>query len=365
MKYKKENPYLATLNKRYLISKPGSTKKTYHISLKVDPKELEYHPGDSLGIIPLNEISLIEKTLEALKVSKSDKKNIELLHKVNICSGTKKLLELILKNTKDTAHKNEIGTLLTDREFLKNYLNSNHVWEILTMYPADFSIADFCLALKPMLPRFYSIASSSKIIANEIHLLVAENTYQLKDKIFHGIGSNYLCNLAQTNDKVAIYVQKSPHFKLPELSDTPIIMIGPGTGIAPFKAFLQERMASSTQTKNWLFFGERNKNYDYYYQEFLENLSSNNTLDIDLAFSRDQESKIYVQDLIKEKGEKFFKWVQDNATIYVCGDAKQMAKSVEAAILDVFKKHGKMTELESKTYLKELRRNKRYLCDVY
>ena len=365
MKYKRENPYFATLHKRYLLNKPGSTKKTYHISLKVGPEELEYQPGDSLGIIPLNEMSLIEKTLDALKAEKFDKKNIELLHKVNICAGTKKLLELILKNTKDIAHKNKIEFLLSDRELLKNYLNSNHVWEILTMYPSDFLITDFCCTLKPMLPRFYSIASSSKIVNNEIHLLVAENTYHLKDKLFHGIGSNYLCNLAKTNDKIAIYVQKSPHFKLPKLSETPIIMIGPGTGIAPFKAFLQERIAMNPSTRNWLFFGERNRSCDYYYQEFLEELNSNNNLDIDLAFSRDQEKKIYVQDLIQEKGEKFFKWIQNNATIYVCGDAKQMSKSVEEAILNVFQEHGKMTEPEAKTYLKELRKSKRYLCDVY
>jgi len=365
MKYNRENPYLATLHERYLLNSPGSTKKTYHISLKIDSKELEYQPGDSLGVIPLNETKLIEKTLDALNISKTDKKNIGILHTINICSGTKKLLVQILKNTKDIEHQKEIESLLANKELLKNYLNSNHVWEILAKYPADFSIVEFCSLLKPTLPRFYSIASSNKVINNEIHLLIAENTYLLKGKIFHGIGSNYLCNLAKLNDMVAVYVQKSPHFKLPNQLDTPIIMIGPGTGIAPFKAFLQERIALSATTKNWLFFGERNRSYDYYYQKYLENLNSNNNLDLDLAFSRDQEKKIYIQDLIKEKGEKFFDWVANNAIIYICGDAKQMAKSVEKAILEVFQKQGKMSEQESKVFLKELRKNKRYLCDVY
>jgi len=361
MEFNRKTPYFATLSERKLLSGPGSTKKTYHISLKINSKELDYHPGDSIGVIPLNDTSLIEKTLDVLNISKTDKNHIETLQKVNICTGTKKLIE-------DIARKNqskELETLLKNKEALKEYFNSNHVWEILKSYPTSFSIDEFASLLKPMLPRFYSIASSNKAVENEIHLLVADNTYLLKGEIFHGIGSNYLCNLSNINDKIAIYVQKSPHFKLPDLPETPIIMIGPGTGVAPFKAFLQERTALCSSTKNWLFFGERNKNHDYYYQRYLEDLKSNNNLDLDLAFSRDQANKIYVQDLILEKGQKFFSWIQNNATIYVCGDAKQMAKSVEKAILDVFQKHGQMTEEESKAFLKELRRSKRYLCDVY
>jgi sulfite reductase (NADPH) flavoprotein alpha-component len=365
MKYTRQNPYYSYLKDRCLLNK-GSTKKTYHISLEINSNELDFKVGDSIGVIPLNDIKLIKKTLKNLKINQPNDLEITALNKVNICTGTKKLILKIKDNLKNSTLLTSLEKILLNKDTLDKYLNSRHVWQILEEFPSDITLDDTCLNLRTMLPRFYSIASSKNFVKNEMHLLVTENTYHLQNTICYGIGSNYLCNLAKINDPIAIYVQKSPYFTLPVDEETPIIMIGPGTGLAPFRAFLQDRCLNKTiSLKNWLFFGERNKNYDFYYQNFLEEIQVRNQLKLNVAFSRDQDKKIYVQDLIKKNGNEFFQWIRDGAIIYICGDAKQMAKAVEKTILKVFQDAGKMSDNEAGIYLKMLRKNKRYLCDVY
>jgi sulfite reductase (NADPH) flavoprotein alpha-component len=201
---------------------------------------------------------------------------------------------------------------------------------------------------------------------DEVHLTVALFSFTHQAEQRYGVGSHFLCHLATPKKTpVPIYVQPAHHFTLPSDSDTPIIMVGPGTGIAPYRAFMQERMIQGASGKNWLFFGERNRKSDYFYEEEFEKLKSDGKLRLDLAFSRDQKEKIYVQHKMYENARDLWAWLQDGAYFYVCGDAHRMAKDVEHSLQNIVQKQGNMSEEAARAYVKALRTQKRYLADVY
>jgi sulfite reductase (NADPH) flavoprotein alpha-component len=215
------------------------------------------------------------------------------------------------------------------------------------------------------MPRFYSIASSPKVFPNEVHLTVAFLQYEANGQIHTGVGSHFLCCQAEVElTPVPIYVQPSHHFTLPD-PNTAMILIGPGTGIAPFRAFLQERLATQAPGLNWLFFGERNRATDFYYSDFWLQLEKQGRIRLDLAFSRDQPQKIYVQHKILEHKKSFWDWIQQGSWIYVCGDAENMAKDVDAALQQIAREEGQLSEEDARLYIKSLRTEKRYLLDVY
>jgi sulfite reductase (NADPH) flavoprotein alpha-component len=201
---------------------------------------------------------------------------------------------------------------------------------------------------------------------NEIHLLVSHVSYQMGGQLRFGVGSHFLCVEAEIEKTpIPIYIQMSNHFTLPEDPETPIIMIGPGTGVAPFRAFLQERLASQAGGKNWLFFGECHRKTDYYYESFFEDLKKQGRLRLDLAFSRDTSEKVYVQHKMWEERKSLFSWIEEGAIVYVCGDAKVMAKDVDQMLNKVIQKEGKLSETKSQEYLRNMRKEKRYRIDVY
>jgi sulfite reductase (NADPH) flavoprotein alpha-component len=218
----------------------------------------------------------------------------------------------------------------------------------------------------PLLPRFYSVASSPKTHPDEVHLTVALSTYDHHGELRYGVASHFLCHIAEENaTAIPSYVQPTPHFTLPHNHEAHIIMIGPGTGVAPFRGFLHERLAHNAPGKNWLFFGERHRAFDFFYEEFWTSLVGQNKLRLDLAFSRDQEDKQYVQHRLTENGKELWSWLQEGAYLYLCGDADPMAKEVEATLLQIFKEHGNLAEADAKAYLKSMRHERRYLIDVY
>jgi len=371
-KYTKESPYIAHLKSRHLLNKEGSSKKTYHIELDIKGSGIKVSPGDSVALYPQNPRNHVQSVLKSLqatgKESVKEKKTDKaypledfLYQKANLGKVTSLLLTLAAQ---DNDKLKEL--LLPENRAKRNeFLSEFEVWDFLNEYPFKLDIQEFCNSLLPQMPRFYSLASSQSSHPDELHLTVAELSYQSRGIERNGVASHFLCQIADIETPLPIYPQPTTNFLLPNDHSLPIIMIGPGTGVAPFRAFLQDRISNKASGKNWLFFGERSKSHDFYYEDFFTSLKEQNALELDTAFSRDQEEKIYVQHKLLSRAEEVFNWLEEGAYIYVCGDAKKMAKDVEMALLQIIREKGGHTEKEAFSYLKNLRKEKRYLRDVY
>jgi sulfite reductase (NADPH) flavoprotein alpha-component len=331
----------------------GSSKKTHHIEIACE--EVYYKPGDSLGIVPHNPIKIVEAIIgktgidaDRTFVHRNDTYSVyELLHKkLNLTYLPERVV------SKYAAH---VGK---DIPVAKTGL-----LELLHQYPvknaADFEL--FLQQLEPTTPRLYSISSSLETVDGEVHLTVARDSFSIAEELKFGLCSDHLCGL-RTGDSIDFYIHHNDQFRLPE-DDQDIIMIGPGTGIAPFRAFLSERESAGATGRNWLFYGDQHFTSDFLYQTELQQWHDNGVLNaLDVAFSRDQPEKIYVQDKIRQRADEFFQWLEKGATLYVCG-AKRMSEDVEKTILELVLKSGIVTDPDS--YLDELKSNGRYLKDVY
>ncbi len=374
MPYTKEKPYHTYLKKRYLLNKKGSTKECYHLQLA---NELSFIPGDSVGILPHNDPVLIQKIapylnapLEKVFFSSRYQKNFPLQEflttKANLSKITPSLFKWLLEFS--PLKKTLSHLLLPENKFsLSIYLQERQIWDLfIDLQVPPLEPADFCDKLLPQLPRFYSIASSPKMYPDEIHLIVSALSYTSSGHPRHGVASHFLCHLAEIQKTpIPIYIQPSNGFTLPLDEDASLIMIGPGTGVAPYLAFMQERESSISAGKNWLFFGERNEAADFYYQDYWQKLQQRGKLTLTCAFSRDQQEKIYVSHRLLEHGEKVWEWLENGAYLYVCGDATKMARDVDLALQEIIKIHGNLSEGEALHHLRSLRQNKRYLIDVY
>ena len=378
--YNKTNPFFASIKERYSLCQPGSTKIVQHIVLDVSGSDIHYDVGDSIGIFPQNDPIIVEKTLQAMQASGEEVVHDKqgegewllrdfLTTKGNITEISRKLLlEFSLRQT--NPEKKEFFNQLhaeENKEDLKKYLNSHHLWDLLLAHQeVKFTPQELCLFLMPLLPRLYSISSSKHWIKDEIHLTIAAVEYETNEQKRRGVCTHHLCALAPLNKPVLpIYIQPHHGFTLPENHEVPIIMVGPGTGIAPFRAFMQARLAHGASGDSWLFFGEWHRKQHFFYEEFWQDLVNQGKLRLDVAFSRDQEHKVYVQHRMLEQGAELFDWIEKGAHLYVCGDAQQMAKDVEAALYQIIQTYGNHSEADTKLYLKRLRAEKRYLRDVY
>ena len=373
------HPAIVTIKDRYLLTKHGSTKHTFHVTLDLSSTPLSFNVGDSIAVYPQNDPLLVQHLIEALKASGDEQvcdrsgTPMSLWHflsfKANLARSTSSFLKLFYEY--ETSHdiKNSLHRILQqeNKPLLKEYLASHDPLDLFKEYQSvDAPLQEICAQFGPLLPRFYSVASSLSHCKDEVHLTVALFTFTHQEEQRYGVGSHFLCHLASLNETpIPVYVQPAGHFTLPTDGDVPIIMVGPGTGVAPFRAFLQERIAEGAKGKNWLFFGERNRKSDYFYEEEFERFKSDGKLRLDLAFSRDQDAKIYVQHRMEENAKDLWEWLQDGAYFYVCGDAHRMAKDVEHTLQRIVQTQGDMSEDEAKAYVKSLRTQKRYLADVY
>src|SRR5450432_1248171 len=330
-----------------------SSKKTHHIEIACE--DVYYKAGDSLGIVPHNPKAVVEAIIaytgidaDRTFVHRNDTYSVyELLHKkLNIIYLPERVV------AKYAAHVNtEIPAVKTG------------LLQLLQSYPlgdsAQFEI--FLQQLEPTTPRLYSISSSLETVHGEVHLTVARDAFSIEEELKYGLCSDHLCSL-KAGDKIDFYIHHNDEFRLPD-DDKDVIMIGPGTGIAPFRAFLSERESAGARGRNWLFYGDQHFTSDFLYQTELQQWMENGVLSaLDVAFSRDQAEKIYVQDKIRQRAGEFFQWLENGATLYVCG-AKRMSEDVEKTILELVKKSGKLENAES--YLSELKSTGRYLKDVY
>lgn len=375
--YTKDSPCLTTLKEKTLLTGPMSIKPIYHIALCTKNTALDFEPGDSLAIFPHNDPKLVERLLETLQIDKEEaiidpRSNTPMSAltyfktKVNLTKTTPSLIKYLISHQGNTS---PLFPLLDpeQKKELQLFADTHDLNDLLTLIPrGSLSLTEISPYFLPLLPRFYSISSSRKMHEEEIHLLVALASYNYKEETRFGVASHFLCNLAiPDSTPISLYVQPSKHFTLPKDPSANIIMIGPGTGVAPYRAFLQERRAMGANGRNWLFFGGRNRTNDFLYEDFWIELEKEGTLRLSTAFSRDQEEKHYVQHLLLAHSQEIFQLLEEGAYFYVCGDATQMAKDVEATILSIIEKEGGLSKEAAKAYHKSLKANKRYLTDVY
>ncbi len=378
--YSKDRPFHARLTERRRLSKPGSEKDTQHFVVDISGSGLTYKCGDSLGVFPTNDPSLVDAVLQALRLTGDEPvlppKDTQplplreaLLHRFSLSQPTKKVLQAFHDLTADTGEKSHLHNLLiaTKPEELLAYLDQREFIDLLVEYPgAKFTAQAFVDQLRKLQPRLYSIASSPAQHPQEIHLTVAVVRYQTNGRQRLGVASTFLADrAAQHQPMVPVFVSHS-HFGLPEDHAKDIIMVGPGTGIAPFRSFVQERLAHKAPGRMWVFFGDQRRAFDYLYEDEWESWRTQGKLArLDLAFSRDQAHKVYVQDRMQESAAELWQWLQNGASFYVCGDAKRMAKDVDLALHDIIARQGGMDTAQAADYVKLMKKEKRYQRDVY
>lgn len=373
--YSKKNPFPSTLKQRRLLNKPGSTKEVQHLELCLTGSGLEYRPGDSLAIIPTNSDRLVADVMEAggldadVRVELANGNSAPLGQALKNEFDVSGLTKSVLKKYNQLAQSDKIEALLDPENAagLKEYLWGREVVDLLSDFPvAGMTAGDFCSVLRKITPRLYSIASSPLAHPGEVHLTIAVLRYHSHGRDREGVCSTYAAERVVVGETMPVFLHHDKHFKLPEDGNTPIIMVGPGTGIAPFRAFVEERAATGADGRSWLFFGDRNRETDFLYGDELERYHADGKLTrIELAFSRDQEEKVYVQHRMLENGAELYAWLNDGAMFYVCGDASRMAGDVHEALITIAEREGGQSREAAEAWLKQLQDDRRYLRDVY
>jgi sulfite reductase (NADPH) flavoprotein alpha-component len=378
--FDKDNPFPAKIVENRLLNGEGSAKETRHFIVDLEGSGLTYTCGDSLGVYPTNNPGQVEAILktqdwsgdETVQLPKDDAPitiREALLKRLAIGDQSKKFLQDLLEKSGDCPAKTEAEALLdpSNREELKAYLEQRHLIDYLENFSdIKWEPQDLVGQMKRLVPRLYSIASSPTRSPNATHLTVAIVRYETLGKAREGVCSTFIADRVILNaPEVPVFIASS-HFGIPEEDSADVIMVGPGTGIAPFRAFLQEREDRKCSGRNWLFFGDQHANTDYLYGDEFEAWKDSGFLqNLSLAFSRDQDEKVYVQHRMLEQGKELWDWLNAGAYFYVCGDASRMAKDVDDALAQIGQDHGGMSEDESKSWLKQLRKEKRYQRDVY
>ncbi|MBD3586896.1 assimilatory sulfite reductase (NADPH) flavoprotein subunit [Salinimonas sp. HHU 13199] len=369
--YTKKAPFAATLLEAQKITGRDSVKDIQHIEISLEESGITYQPGDALGVWFANSEALVDELLSLTKLEGTEEVSVAdtqmilreaLINKLELTLSYPNFIKAYQQATKSDS----LAELMEDKATLRTYMADRQIVDIVRDHPGDIDAQTLVEALRTLTPRLYSIASSQSEVEDEVHLTVAHVDYEAFGVRHQGGASGYLCDRLAEGGEVNVFVEKNDNFRLPESPDTPVIMVGPGTGIAPFRAFMQERDAQDAQGKNWLFFGNPHFTQDFLYQVEWQGYVKSGLLDkITLAFSRDQKEKVYVQHRLLEHGAQVFEWLEQGAHFYVCGDATYMAKDVEAALISIIQEHGGKSEQDAKAYLVALRKAKRYQKDVY
>lgn len=378
--YDKTNPFLARIIERHRLTTEKSQKETIHLTIDIAGSGLSYQSGDSLGIYPQNNPETVDALIETLGFSRNEIVQLPregksmtvydaLLSQFSLGSITKKFVQLVHDRATSALEKEKLELVLNnpDPAEQKAWLDAREFIDIAEEFPsAKFQPQEYIEQLRKLVPRLYSISSSPAKYPTAIELTIAVVRHQSNGRHREGTCSTYLAErVALNKPEVPVFVASS-HFGPPEDDNAPIIMVGPGTGIAPFRSFLQDRAAHGAKGKNWLFFGDQHKETDFLYADELQAyLASGLLTKLSTAFSRDQEYKIYVQDRMREHGAEIWKWLEEGAYFYVCGDAKRMAKDVDAMLHEIIATHGKLWPDAASEYIKQLKQSKRYQRDVY
>ena len=376
--YSRKNPFPAVHTVNRLLSGAGSEKETRHHELSLRASGLAYEVGDSLGVFPSNDPALVDEILGLLGASGEEaftgadgvSKPVReaLLKDLIITTPSKEFLAMLVARagsalgelaamTADPARKKELDAYLWGREVI-DFLSDHR--------SLGFSVDEVVKSLRKLQPRLYSIASSQRAVGESVHLTIATVRYQSIGRSRKGVASTFLADRAPESTPVPVFVHTAKHFRLPEDPSTPVIMVGPGTGVAPFRAFLQERQAVGATGKNWLFFGEQRRATDFLYESEMESMRQSGALTrFDVAFSRDQSEKVYVQHRMREASRELFAWMEEGAHFFVCGDGARMAKDVDAELHAIVSRERGCSPEQAAEYVEALKKSKRYKKDVY
>ncbi|MBB3322294.1 NADPH-dependent assimilatory sulfite reductase flavoprotein subunit [Atlantibacter sp. RC6] len=369
--YTKEAPLTASLAVNQKITGRDSEKDVRHLEIDLGDSGLRYQPGDALGVWYQNDPALVDELVGLLWLKGDepvdvDGKSLPLREALQWHFELTVNTANIVENYATLTRAESLQDLIGDKNKLQHYASITPIVDMVRFAPAQLDAAQLVGLLRPLTPRLYSIASSQAETENEVHITVGVVRYDVEGRARAGGASSFLADRVEEDGEVRVFIEHNDNFRLPANPDTPVIMIGPGTGIAPFRAFMQQRAAEGASGKNWLFFGNPHFTEDFLYQVEWQNYVKEGLLTrIDLAWSRDQKQKIYVQDKLREQGAELWRWINDGAHIYVCGDANRMAKDVERTLLDVIAEFGGMDTEAADEYLSELRVERRYQRDVY
>lgn len=372
VQYDRKHPFSAPLLENQILNGRGSNKEVRHIEISLEGSGLHYQPGDALGVYPQNDPALVSMLIDALGFAADSPVELDeqtetltsaLMHHREITVLTRPLVQ----KWAELALSKELNKLMESKAAVTEWIRGRDVLDLVQSYPlADIDANGFIKLLRKLPPRLYSIASSQAAVDEEVHITVATVRYNAHNRERGGVASTWLADRLAEDATIPVYIDPNKNFKLPADDDAPIIMIGPGTGVAPFRSFMQEREERGARGSNWLFFGEQHFLTDFLYQtEWLAWRKSGLLTHLDVAFSRDQTEKIYVQHRIREKSIEIWNWLQEGAYLYVCGDADNMAPDVNEALIDIISQQGNKSREDATEYLRQLTRDKRYQRDVY
>ena len=368
--YSKSNPFYATVKTKIRLTGETSDKDVYHFELSLEGSGLTYEPGDAVGIFTRNPEELVDKIIR--------KGGFDPEHRVFIKDGQTTLLDALTHHVEITVlsydllnkycgrTKNvELAKILDDETLLDEYIEGRDLLDLLEDFPFEWNANKLVEILRPIPPRLYSISSSQEAIGDEVHATIALVKYEKDKRLRVGACTSHVIFSVEPGDKLPVYIDKNPSFKLPE-DNAAIIMVGAGTGVAPYRAFMQQRSKQGFTGYSWLFYGDRHSESDFLYRNEWENLLNDECLErMDVAFSRDQEEKVYVQHKLIENQEEVFEWIENGAHFYVCGDMKHMAKDVNKTLLEIIQTQGGIDEEQAEKYLRMLKKERRYQTDVY
>jgi sulfite reductase (NADPH) flavoprotein alpha-component len=380
--YSKDHPFPAKITENRMLTKAGSAKETRHFAVDLTGSGLHYKAGDSLGIFPINRASEVEELLRCLgatghelvspamlKLAAPIPLRDALTSRLTLASPTPKIVGTLAAKATHPDEKAKLTGLIAPeaKEVLTTLLDQREYVDLLAEFPsAKLTPQEFVDHLRKLMPRLYSIASSPRVYPTEIHLTVAVVRYETNGRERVGVASTFMADRVQVGTTVAPVFVSHSHFGPPEDGAKDAIMVGPGTGIAPFRAFVQDRIASGAKGRNWVFFGDQKHATDFLYgDEWLDCVATKRVARLDLAWSRDQSQKIYVQDRMRENAAELWAWLQGGGYFYVCGDAKRMAKDVDVALHEIIAEQGKMDPAAATEYVKAMKKEKRYQRDVY
>ncbi|MCX6936411.1 MAG: sulfite reductase subunit alpha [Verrucomicrobia bacterium] len=380
--YSKENPFPARITENRLLNQPGSAKETRHFVVSLKGSDLVYKAGDSLGVFPTNRGVEVEAIISCVQATGSELVSPAMLKlpapitlrealssRLALGGPTAKIVNTLFAKATDSVEKARLEALLKPeaKEQLTAFLDEREYADLLAEFPsARLTAQELVDHMRKLMPRLYSIASSSRVYPQEIHLTVAVVRYSTNGRERHGVCSTFMADrVALGETPTPVFVSDS-HFGPPEDGAKDCIMVGPGTGIAPFRAFVQDRIASGATGRNWVFFGDQKSQTDFLYQEEWEKyLADGKLAHLDLAWSRDQGTKVYVQDKMRTNAAELWAWIQNGGHFFVCGDAKRMAKDVDQALHDIIAEQGAMPIEKAQEYVKQMKKDKRYQRDVY
>lgn len=369
--YDRKNPYEATITKKIQLNGRYSSRETIHLELDLKGSGLQYEPGDALGVYAMNSTQLIDSVLSICQFSGDEQ--------VDTYHGRKSLSEALvsdyeltpltgvsLKKYADVTGSQRLQDIAETPASIEEYIHGRDIYDLLKEEPFTLTPDELIGILRKNAPRMYSIASCQDTVEDEVHLVVSVVRYEAYGRYKEGYCSAFLSDRIKEDERVRVFVDPNNRFKLPKDPSLPIIMVGAGTGIAPFRSFVQQRGNQGAGGRSWLFFGERNFTTDFLYQtEWQQYVKEGVLTQVDVAFSRDQQEKVYVQHKMLERGKELFSWLEEGAYFYVCGDAKHMAKDVNQSLKKILEVHGGMTEEKAGDYIKQLQLSARYQTDIY